>query len=100
MRVFLSAVRLQVPDQAFGELGNVRGEAGRGEAETENYAHRGVPYFQSRIPAKQEHHYAGQQCQRYRYRQMITSFQLGLTFRSLLVVRERAVRLAARPAGA
>ena len=66
---------LQVPDQAFGELGNVRGEAGRGEVETENYAHRGVPYSQSRVPAKQEYHHAEKQRQRYRYRQLITPSQ-------------------------
>jgi hypothetical protein len=123
---------LQVPDQAFGELGNVRGEAGRGEVETENYAHRGVPYSQSRVPAKQEYRHAKQQRQRYRYRQSITPFpsreaadvfrasysirkplrfqcgtsaapvrfQCGCSaVRPRLVVGERAVRLAARPAG-
>ena len=65
---------LKVPDQDFGELRDIRGEAGRGEIETENYAHRGVPYFQSRVPAKQECHDAEQQRQRYRYRQLITPF--------------------------
>jgi site-specific DNA recombinase len=49
--------------RAFGEPGNVRGEAGRGEVETENYAHRGVPYSQSRVPAKQERGHAEQQRQ-------------------------------------
>ena len=41
--------RLQVPEQALGELGYVRGEAGRGEVEAENHADRGVPYFQARV---------------------------------------------------
>lgn len=67
---------LKVPDHAFGELGNVRGEAGRGEVETENYAHRGVPYPQSRIPAQNEYRYCQDQRDGNRYRQMITSFQL------------------------
>jgi hypothetical protein len=70
----ISVIGLQFLDQAFGGLGNVRGEAGRGEVETENYAHRGVPYSQSRVPAQEEYHHAEQQRQRYRYRQSITPF--------------------------
>jgi hypothetical protein len=41
--------RLQVAEQVFGELGYVRGEAGRGEVESEGYAYRGMPCFQSCI---------------------------------------------------
>src|SRR6185437_7424588 len=65
---------LQVPDEVLGELGNVRGEARRGEAEAEDNARRGVPYSQFRVLAEQEYHGPGQQRQRYRYRQLITPF--------------------------
>jgi hypothetical protein len=55
---------LEQAEQAFGELGYLRSEAGRGKVETENYAGRGVPHFQARVLAQQEYHYAKQQ--RYR----------------------------------
>ena len=66
---------LQVPEQALGELGYVRGEAGRGEVEAENYADRGVPYFQARVFAQQEYRRAEQQRCRQCDRQLITSFR-------------------------
>jgi hypothetical protein len=68
------SVRLEVPDDAFGELGNVRSEARGGEVKTEDYARRGVPYPQTRVLAQQEYHDPEQQRQGYRYRQSITPF--------------------------
>lgn len=68
-------VLLVLAEQDFGELGNVRREVGQGEADTEaeNYAGRGVPYFQFRVPAKQEHYY-GEKREGYRGSQVITPF--------------------------
>jgi hypothetical protein len=67
----------EVLDDGLGELGNVRREAGRGEIESQDYADRGVPYFQARVFAQQEYHRAAQQRHGNGYRQSITPFPSG-----------------------
>ena len=66
----LSVLLLEQPEQAGQDARDVRREAGGREVETEDGAHRGVQYPQSRIPAQDIYARAHQQRRRERYGQV------------------------------
>jgi hypothetical protein len=46
---------LKQPEKTRRDAADIRSEACPGEVEPENYAHRGVPYFQARVAAQDEY---------------------------------------------